>query len=231
DCIPARALMDCAVFFNLDGTLIDHDLDYESIFQEAVEEADIEGLEDAYEDYTDRFFRYFQKGWTFPRRQAILDVMKERGVEDLGESDRFAESWEDREAGEAEPLEGAVELVEELSNSHPLGIVTNGTGRLQRMKLEKAGIEELFDSVLISSELGVSKPNAEFFERAREEVEAEEHVIVSNELRRDILPAKREEFLTVWVSEEEGNAQVEQLVDRRVESLEEVPGAVEELCG
>ncbi|MCJ7479205.1 MAG: HAD family hydrolase [Candidatus Nanohaloarchaeota archaeon QJJ-7] len=223
--------MSYAVFFNLDGTLLDHDMDYEKIYIESVEESGLEELKDSYEEYTDGFFQYFQRGWTFPRRQAILDLIREEGLSDLGQSDRFAEAWEDAEAAESGPKEGAVNVLDSLSDSFSLGIVTNGTGRLQRMKLEDAGILDSFDTVLISSEIGLAKPNADFFDRARNEVEVDEHVIVSHDLRRDILPAKREDFLTVWLSEEEGNPQEEQLVDRRVESLGEVPGAVEELCG
>ncbi|MFB6166918.1 MAG: HAD family hydrolase [Candidatus Nanohaloarchaea archaeon] len=222
--------MSCAVFFNLDGTLTDHDLDYKDIYQGAVREAGLENLEDRYEDYTDRFFRYFQDGWAFPRRQAILDLMREEELEDLGESDRFAEVWEEEEAGRTTLKDGAEDLLHSLSNRYTLGVATNGTGDLQRKKLEVAGVKEAFDSVVISSEIGVTKPHSDFFEAAEGSVETERYVMVSSELRRDILPAKRQEFLTVWVSEEEGNEQVEQLVDRRVPSLEEVQEAVDELC-
>lgn len=222
--------MECAVFFNLDGTLIDHDLDYESIYLEAVEECGLSQLEDAYEQYTDRFFQYFQDGWTFPRRQAFLDVLQDHDMEDLGHSDRFAEAWEEAEADRAEALPGAVDVIQQLSRSFTLGIATNGTGGLQRRKLDEAGMGQYFDVVLVSSEIGVAKPHADFFDRARSEVDADECIMVSEDLRRDILPAKREEFLTVWVSAEEGNAQVEQLVDERAASLDDVPAAVERLC-
>lgn len=160
----------------------------------------------------------------------MKDVMAERGVEDRGQSDRFAEAWEEAEAHEAGPVEGAQELLKKLSGDYVLGVATNGTGTLQRRKIAEIADEDVFQSVLVSSEIGVSKPNARFFEHARESVGAERFVMVSQELRRDILPAKREDFLTVWVSKEEGNPQVEQLVDRRVETLEQAGSAVKELC-
>ncbi len=224
--------MSCAVYFNLDGTLVDHDLDYEEIYRQAVAEAGLDDVDDAYQTYTDRFFQYFQNGWTFPRRQAITDIMRDRDIADIGVSDRFAAAWEAAEADAATPKPGIDGLFQGLPGDASLGIATNGTGALQRAKLENAGLVEAVDAVLVSSEIGVTKPNADFFEHAREELDAERYVIVSHDLRRDILPATREDFRTVWISDEAAeNPQIGELVDRRVPSLADVGSAVQELCG
>lgn len=219
-----------SLYFNLDGTLVDHRIDYEAIYDEAVQAADLDALSSDYEDYTDAFFDYFQNGWTFPRRQAVLAVMKDHGIEDLGQSDRFAEAWEDGEADRVSLREGARETLEALDGEHALGVVTNGTGRLQRMKLERTGIRDLFDAVVISSEIGVTKPHSDFFETAREALQDEPHVLVSQELRRDVLPAKRLDFTTVWLSAEEGDPQVEDLVDARIATIADLPAALDRLA-
>lgn len=222
-------LMTCAVYFNLDGTLVSHDLDYDAIYRGSVDAAGLDALMDDYEEYTDRFFKYFQDGWAFPRRQAIRDRMAEHGIEDQGQSDAFAVAWEDAEADAVTLMPGAEAALDELDD-RPLGVVTNGTGRLQRAKLERLGIADRFDIVLVSSEIGVVKPNSEFFGIAREALDADRYVMVSQELRRDVLPAKRAEFATIWLSTQEGSAQVERLIDRRVQGLADVPAAVADLC-
>ncbi len=223
--------MSCAVFFNLDGTLTRHDIDYADIYRQAVAAADLSALDDEYESYTDLFFRYFQNGWTYPRRQAIQRVMDDHDMVDHGRSDAFATAWEDAEADATRFRDAAAEVVETVADRSPVGIATNGTGRLQRMKLEKAGLTGLVDAAVISSEIGMTKPNSAFFDAARDALAADSHVMVSDDLRRDILPAKRAEFLTVWLSDEPGSPQVEELVDRRVTDLSEVPDAVDALCG
>ncbi|MFB6076935.1 MAG: HAD-IA family hydrolase, partial [Candidatus Nanohaloarchaea archaeon] len=100
----------------------------------------------------------------------------------------FATAWEDREAERTTFRGDATRTVTGLADRYRTGIATNGTGRLQRMKLADAGIKDVLDSIVISSEIGVTKPNSDFFDAARDAVEAETHVMVSTELRRDILP-------------------------------------------
>lgn len=222
--------MTCVVYFNLDGTLTQHDYDYPGIYAQAIEAAGLD-LADAYEEYTNTFFNYFQDGWAYPRRQAMLDIMRERAIADTGETDAFAEAWEEEEAEATTFRDGAAELVQALGERHTVGIVTNGTGGLQRAKLEQAGLTDHLESVVVSSEIGVPKPNADFFTAAEDAVEADTYIVVSDDLKRDILPAKRAGFTTVWLAAQEPEQDLSQVVDRRVESLDEVEDAVDELCG
>lgn len=222
--------MTCAVYFNLDGTLTRHDYDYPAIYRDAIDAAGID-LTDAYEEYTNTFFNYFQDGWAYPRRQAILDILRENSIEDLGQSDAFAQAWEEREAAETTFRDGAADLVARLSDRYTVGIATNGTGSLQRAKLEQGTLTEHLDSIVVSSEIGVPKPNKDFFAVAGAAVDADTGIVVSDDLKRDILPAKRAGFKTVWVAAQEPEQDVSQVVDRRVSSLADVEDAVNELCG
>lgn len=223
--------MDCAVFLNLDGTLTRHDLDYADIYRQAIDAADLSALDGEYETYTDAFFRFFQNGWAYPRRQAIQQVMADHDIVDHGRSDAFATAWEDREVEESRLRDGSADAITTLAERYPVGIATNGTGRLQRMKIDRFGLDDGIDAAIISGEIGMTKPHSGFFDACRAALDADQHVMVSDDLRRDILPAKRAEFLTVWISDEPGNQQVEELVDRRVADIGEVPGAVDDLCG
>lgn len=49
-----------------------------------------------------------------------------------------------------------------------LGIVSNGSGEAQRSKLDALGIEQYFDPILISEEIGYRKPQPEIFSIAAE---------------------------------------------------------------
>lgn len=223
----------CAVFFNLDGTLTENTVDFATIYQEAVEQTGIDALSGRYEEYTDRFFHYFQNSWAFPRRQAVVDLLEEQGIEDTGESDRFASAWEELEADATMFRADASSAVESLSGQYPAGILTNGTSKLQRMKLEKNSMLDQFSTMLISAEIGLSKPNAELFKTAEDAVDTDTCIMISHDLRRDILPAKRAGFKTVLLLQDDelpDNPQMQELVDAQVESLSEVSDAVQELC-
>lgn len=222
--------MSCAIYFNLDGTLTRHDLAFEDVYADAIDAASLDALADRYEDYTDAFFSYFQNGWAFPRRQAIQKIMTGEGIDDTGQSDAFATAWEDAEADRTSFRDGAARLLQQL-DGHALGVVTNGTGRLQRKKLEQDGVKDLFDAIVISSEIGTVKPNKAFFHVAQESLDAETRVIVSHDLKRDLGPAKQLGFHTVWLSQAEMKPQLEKVVDAQAASLEEAVNAAKQLCG
>lgn len=223
--------MSTAVYFNLDGTLTEHDINYEQVYDAAVQAAGLDAVQDAYGPYTDTFFDYFQDGWVFPRRRAMLDLVREHSIDHSDETDRFAETWEDREAEQTTVRDSAEQVLQELQEGYELGVLTNGTGRLQRMKLEQASLAEYFSTLVISSEVGMVKPHSEIFEEAQDQIDADDYVIVSQELRRDILPGKRAGYKTVWVSDAdtEDNPQMQELVDAQVASLEQVPDAVRQI--
>ncbi|WP_159653189.1 pyrimidine 5'-nucleotidase [Vibrio atypicus] len=63
-------------------------------------------------------------------------------------------------------LPGAKELMEALHGKARLGIITNGFTELQAIRLERTGMSEFFDHIIISEEVGVAKPDAGIFDYA-----------------------------------------------------------------
>lgn len=222
--------MSCAVYFNLDGTLTEHDIDYEQVYATAVAEAGLESLADANDTYTESFFDYFQDGWAYPRRQAMQQLMADNDIDDLGQSDAFATAWENAEHAQTTFRDGARDAVERAAQTHDVGILSNGTGRLQRKKLDAAGITDLLDALLISSEVGIVKPDPAIFAVARDAIQADTHVLISQDVRRDLAPAKQQGFHTVWLSEAEMNEQLQQIVDAQAATLDEAVDAADQLC-
>lgn len=63
-------------------------------------------------------------------------------------------------------LPGAGELLQALAGKVRMGLVTNGFTALQTVRLQRVGLEHLFDPVVISEQVGVAKPDARIFEHA-----------------------------------------------------------------
>ncbi len=61
-------------------------------------------------------------------------------------------------------LDGAMELLMQLSRNYKLAVATNGLTQVQRARLVKSGILPLFSGVFISQEMGVQKPDKAFFD-------------------------------------------------------------------
>lgn len=65
-------------------------------------------------------------------------------------------------------VDGALEVLEELSIDHDLYIVSNGVKQTQEIRMKKAGINKYFKKTFLSDEIGYSKPNKEFFDFVKE---------------------------------------------------------------
>ncbi len=66
------------------------------------------------------------------------------------------------------PLPGAVSLLDSLKGKAKLGIITNGFTALQQIRLERTGLRDYFDVLVISEEVGVPKPDPRIFDYALE---------------------------------------------------------------
>ncbi len=66
------------------------------------------------------------------------------------------------------PLEGAVELLESLHGRARMGMITNGFGELQQIRLERTGLAHHFELVVVSEVVGVAKPHPDIFRYALE---------------------------------------------------------------
>ncbi len=64
------------------------------------------------------------------------------------------------------PLPGAVSLLNALKGKVKLGIITNGFTALQQIRLERTGLRDHFDALVISEEVGVPKPDPRIFDYA-----------------------------------------------------------------
>jgi 5'-nucleotidase len=64
------------------------------------------------------------------------------------------------------PLPGAVSLLDSLKGKAKLGIITNGFTALQQIRLERTGLRDYFDALVISEEVGVPKPDSRIFDYA-----------------------------------------------------------------
>jgi putative hydrolase of the HAD superfamily len=89
-----------------------------------------------------------------------------------------------------------------LTAQRPVAVVSNGSGRVQRMKLAQAGLLEVLPDVFLSGEVGAEKPDPRIFQRALDRVGREpgEVLHVGDDPERDIVGAARLGLSTCWVS-------------------------------
>lgn len=106
---------------------------------------------------------------------------------------------------EIDLIEGALELVRELrARGYRLALVADGRVRDARNVLAQHGLDELFDAVVISEEVGAQKPDPSMFRRALRELglgprDYGRAVMVGNRLERDVKGARELGMVAVWI--------------------------------
>ncbi len=66
------------------------------------------------------------------------------------------------------PMEGAKELLEELSGKYLIGVLTNGFTEVQYRKLRSTGLHRYIQRMVISDEIGIQKPDPRLFRYAEQ---------------------------------------------------------------
>jgi len=105
--------------------------------------------------------------------------------------------------GTVEILPNAHEVLEFLINRYKLAIICNTSASGERIReiLRSAGIKRYFDVVVVSSEVGLRKPDEGIFRIALESLglQPDEVLMVGNRISADILGGNRVGIKTVLI--------------------------------
>lgn len=101
------------------------------------------------------------------------------------------------------PLPGAVSLLNALKGKAKLGIITNGFTALQQIRLERTGLRDYFDLLIISEQVGVAKPHPRIFDYALAQAgnpPRDRVLMVGDTAESDILGGINAGLSTCWLN-------------------------------
>jgi len=99
-------------------------------------------------------------------------------------------------------IAGMEEALDGVRSRHPVGLLTNGSSDLQRLKLDQAGLAGAFGTVVVSGEVGVGKPQPAVFGLALERLGADAgaSVMVGDSWERDVEGGLAAGMTAVWIA-------------------------------
>lgn len=99
-------------------------------------------------------------------------------------------------------FDDARELLASLPARLPLALITNGASDTQREKLRTLGVEDRFDAVVISGEVGVAKPDPSAFRLALDGLGVGPEGVwhVGDSLASDVAGASAASLIAVWIN-------------------------------
>ena len=109
----------------------------------------------------------------------------------------------------SEAYDGAIDFLENLRPKYTMSVITNGLKEVQRPRINKLQMNHIFESIIVSDEIGVAKPDIKFFEHSYNSIpnpppKSEVLVIVDN-LKSDILGGINFGVDTCWISHKNEN--------------------------
>ena len=170
---------------------------------------------------------------TLTRRFDIL--FSEYGIDCDGKTAR--DRYEENLAVGHYFMPGAEALLEKLYGRYELYIISNGTARVQAGRIASAGIARYFSGIFISEEIGVNKPDREYFDRSLAQItdfNPDRALIVGDSLTSDIRGARNAGIRSCWYNFRRERPRTEIQADFEIHFLEELPPLLETLfssCG
>ena len=117
------------------------------------------------------------------------------------------------------------QIIESLRGKVKQYVVSNGTIVAQEKKLRLSGLGALMDGVFLSEELGVEKPNKEFFDKVFAQIgylDRETVLIVGDSLTSDIRGGNNAGIRTCWYNPGHAAPLEDMHIDYEITDLHEV---------
>ena len=204
------------ILWDVDGTLLDFLAAEEAAIRKLFVEFDMGECSD---EMLTRYSKINRSYWERLERNEIT-----KGL-DAGVAEQFNAKYQYALGDTIVPRDNSLEIVRKLQGKVRQYVVSNGTIIAQNKKLRLSGLGALMDGIFLSEELGVEKPNIEFFEKTFSsigQVDPRETIIIGDSLSSDIRGGNNAGILTCWYNPSGKEAPENLRIDYEIGDLHQV---------
>ena len=202
-----------AIFFDMDGTILDWQTGMEESWLEACEahgdgsfapedmHAVIRTRRDWFWDDPERAHRG-RMDLDAASREIVRHAFADAGLDAVEVAHRIADGYRARRAAHLAPYPGAVETLRTLrGRGVRLALLTNGGAESQRRSVEQNALSQYFDCIVIEGEFGVGKPDERVFTHTLEALSSTPAAtwMIGDSLEADVAPALALGMRAIWV--------------------------------
>lgn len=214
---------------DLDHTLFDSDTSEKAAFAQTMKTA---GVADPSE-YSHTYHRINMELWASVERgettpQQVRTIRFERLVAEIkldADPLEMAENFVNGLGANGELYRGARDLLEQLNERASLALVTNGLSEVQRARIARLNIDQYFDAIVISAEIGKAKPGTAIFDHTFDLLgypEKESALMVGDSLSSDIRGGTNYGISTCWYNPNSKTAMPDNEITHEINALEKL---------
>ena len=218
------------VLLDLDDTILDFGYSESVALQALLREHGLEPTEELVARYSainESYWKRLETG-ELTRFEVqtgrFAQLFSEMGVEAdaVAANDRYKELV----AGVCRYIDGAEKLLADLrAAGYALYVVSNGSVNVQKGRMHLAGLDNFFDGVFLSEQIGAEKPSAEFFDYCFARIpdfDPKAAIIVGDSLTSDIKGGLQAGILTCWFNPKGKVAQADIRPDFQISALHQL---------
>jgi len=116
----------------------------------------------------------------------------------------FSDLYLDNLSQHNAPYDGVEDLLNNLKEDFRISIITNGLKEVQRPNYNRRKWDQLFDSIIVSDEIGVQKPKQRFFEHAWKSIDHDfdksNALVIGDNIFSDIQGGQGFGMDTCWIN-------------------------------
>jgi putative hydrolase of the HAD superfamily len=202
------------LFFDLDRTLWDLERNARETFMELYHKHQLNAIYGSFDTFLSIYKDYNDELWMLYRSGEIdketlswkrFDfTLKDMDVEDEVLAKKLSEDYLKILPTKKKLFPHTHTTLMYLKKQYNLHLITNGFTEVQYQKIINSGIRRYFNRIFTSEEIGVHKPNPEFFEHILNVTGAnpEYSMVIGDDLQVDIQGAKNAKMSSVWFNKE-----------------------------
>jgi 2-haloacid dehalogenase len=217
------------LLFDADGTLFDYNKSEVEALKKTFEQLDHEfkpGYAKTYRQINEHMWLEFELG------RISQDLLRTRRFELLfqainigSDPEEFSREYLENLAHGSDLIAGAEKTLKALYENVGLVIITNGIKDVQRSRLKRSAIGNYFSNMIISEEVGASKPDRRIFDAAFNSMnnpQKREVLIVGDSLTSDIRGGMNYGIATCWFNPAQKPCDLDIEIQYEITSLSEL---------
>lgn len=189
------------MLFDLDDTLLDRDKAVDNLF--------LLVLEKCYEDVSDtvknnmlqKFKEYDKREYGISDKTIVLESLFDEFAPKYRLPRNYIQDFWNENFPKCFSIDqNTILFLNHIKRHFKVGIITNGSTQRQKAKIINTGLNEYFDTIIISEEVGFSKPDKRIFELALNKlnVQSEDVLFVGDDLEKDIAGCQNANIKGIW---------------------------------
>ena len=188
------------IIFDLDNTIIDRQRAFKEMLQVKLLEALPEDKKQLIDAAVQDMMEWDKCGMV--ERNITFGMFCEKYDVTSTTPKELCEEWSKNSGKVVYLFDDVIETLEYLHKKYRLALLTNGNSSSQRRKLQSTGIESYFEYTIVSSELGIAKPNpAPFLHVASTmHVNVEDCLYIGDNYNIDVIGSKNAHMDCIYVN-------------------------------